>query len=71
VCDRTQTIVHTPKTPQKPKQRYTLYKLSNTGDLTMTTGIEWTDKTWNTVTGCDKISPGTGCSDRRVPENFY
>ena len=20
--------------------------------------IEWTDKTWNPVTGCDKISPG-------------
>ncbi|MDJ0559305.1 MAG: DUF5131 family protein, partial [Microcystis sp. M53599_WE4] len=23
------------------------------------TGIEWTDKTWNPTTGCDKIS--TGC----------
>ncbi len=22
------------------------------------TGIEWTDATWNPVTGCDKISPG-------------
>ena len=22
------------------------------------TGIEWTDSTWNPVTGCDKISPG-------------
>jgi protein gp37 len=22
------------------------------------TGIEWTDKTWNPTTGCDKISPG-------------
>lgn len=23
-----------------------------------TTGIEWAEKTWNPVTGCDKISPG-------------
>lgn len=22
------------------------------------TSIEWTDKTWNPVTGCDRISPG-------------
>lgn len=22
------------------------------------TTIEWTDKTWNPVRGCDKISPG-------------
>lgn len=22
------------------------------------TGIEWTDKTWNPVVGCDKVSPG-------------
>ncbi|HEY6794049.1 MAG TPA: phage Gp37/Gp68 family protein [Kineosporiaceae bacterium] len=24
------------------------------------TGIEWTDTTWNPVTGCDRISPGCG-----------
>jgi protein gp37 len=24
----------------------------------MSTGIEWTDETWNPVTGCDKVSPG-------------
>ena len=23
-----------------------------------TTKIEWTDKTWNPITGCTKISPG-------------
>ena len=22
------------------------------------TGIEWTDETWNPVTGCSKVSPG-------------
>ena len=22
------------------------------------TSIEWTDKTWNPVTGCDRVSPG-------------
>ena len=25
---------------------------------TKTTKIEWTDKTWNPITGCDKISAG-------------
>jgi len=25
---------------------------------TRTTGIEWTDRTWNPVTGCTKVSPG-------------
>ena len=24
----------------------------------MTTGIEWTDETWNPVTGCSRVSPG-------------
>lgn len=24
----------------------------------MPTGIQWTDETWNPVTGCDKVSPG-------------
>lgn len=24
----------------------------------MSTGIEWTDTTWNPVTGCDRVSPG-------------
>jgi Bacteriophage protein gp37 len=26
--------------------------------MTDKTGIEWTDATWNPVTGCDKVSPG-------------
>lgn len=24
----------------------------------MSTAIEWTDETWNPVTGCDRTSPG-------------
>ncbi len=39
------------------------------------TGIEWTDKTWNPTTGCDKIS--AGCKNcyaevitQRFPNNF-
>lgn len=39
------------------------------------TGIEWTDKTWNPTTGCDKVSPG--CANcyaealtKRFPETF-
>lgn len=26
--------------------------------MSATTGIEWTDRTWNPVTGCTKVSPG-------------
>jgi protein gp37 len=39
------------------------------------TGIEWTDKTWNPTTGCNKVSPG--CANcyaealtKRFPKNF-
>lgn len=39
------------------------------------TGIEWTDRTWNPTTGCDKVS--TGCKycyaeeiTKRFPQNF-
>jgi len=39
------------------------------------TGIEWTDKTWNPTTGCDKVSPG--CANcyaealtKRFPKTF-
>jgi protein gp37 len=28
--------------------------------LSTTTEIEWTDKTWNPTTGCDRVSPGCG-----------
>jgi protein gp37 len=39
------------------------------------TGIEWTDKTWNPTTGCDKISPGclhcyAEALTHRFPKNF-
>lgn len=39
------------------------------------TGIEWTDRTWNPTTGCNKISPGcTHCYaealTKRFPKNF-
>lgn len=39
------------------------------------TGIEWTDKTWNPTTGCNKVSPGcTHCYaeaiTKRFPNNF-
>ncbi|MEW5860356.1 MAG: DUF5131 family protein, partial [Cyanobacteriota bacterium] len=39
------------------------------------TGIEWTDKTWNPTTGCNKVSPGcTHCYaealTKRFPKNF-
>ena len=33
--------------------------------------IEWTDATWNPVTGCDKVSPGCDhCYAERVSERF-
>jgi protein gp37 len=35
------------------------------------TAIEWTDATWNPVTGCDKISPGClNCYAERFSERF-
>lgn len=39
------------------------------------TGIEWTDKTWNPTTGCDKVSPGclhcyAESLTQRFPKNF-
>lgn len=39
------------------------------------TGIEWTDKTWNPTTGCDKVSPGCAhcyaeALTKRFPKNF-
>ena len=39
------------------------------------TGIEWTDKTWNPTTGCDKVSPGCAhcyaeAITRRFPNHF-
>lgn len=33
--------------------------------------IEWTDATWNPVTGCDKVSPGcANCYAERLAERF-
>lgn len=35
------------------------------------TGIEWTDSTWNPVTGCTRISPGCdNCYAERIAERF-
>ena len=39
------------------------------------TGIEWTDKTWNPTTGCDKVSPGclhcyAETLSKRFPDTF-
>lgn len=35
------------------------------------TGIEWTDKTWNPVTGCHKVSPGcANCYAEAVTRRF-
>lgn len=35
------------------------------------TGIEWTDKTWNPTTGCNKISPGcTHCYAEALTKRF-
>ena len=35
------------------------------------TAIEWTDKTWNPVTGCTKVSPGCAhCYAERMTERF-
>ncbi|SFD13216.1 DUF5131 family protein [Streptomyces aidingensis] len=39
--------------------------------MSSTTGIEWTDATWNTVTGCTKVSPGCdSCYAETFAERF-
>lgn len=36
------------------------------------TGIEWTDRTWNPTTGCDKVSPGcTHCYAEALTKRFH
>ncbi len=36
--------------------------------MALNSGIEWTDATWNPVTGCDKVSPGcTFCYAKARP----
>lgn len=35
------------------------------------TGIEWTDATWNPVTGCTEVSPGCDhCYAKTIAERF-
>lgn len=37
----------------------------------MSTGIEWTDETWNPITGCTKVSPGCDhCYAKTMHERF-
>ena len=37
----------------------------------MSTGIEWTDETWNPITGCTKVSPGCDhCYAERITNRF-
>ena len=39
--------------------------------LAGTTSIEWTEKTWNPVTGCTKVSPGCdNCYAERITNRF-
>ncbi len=38
----------------------------------MGTTIEWTDATWNPVTGCEKVSPGCAhCYAEQVALRFW
>lgn len=44
---------------------------SGSGKMANATAIEWTDATWNPVTGCTKISPGCDhCYAERFSERF-
>lgn len=37
----------------------------------LNTGIEWTDRTWNPTTGCEKISPGcANCYAEEITKRF-
>lgn len=38
----------------------------------MGTGIQWTDETWNPVTGCDRVSPGCAhCYAAAIAKRFW
>ncbi len=40
--------------------------------MSATSGIEWTDATWNPVTGCTKVSPGCDhCYAETITERFH
>lgn len=40
--------------------------------MSTTTGIEWTDTTWNPVTGCTKVTPGCDhCYAEKITERFH
>jgi protein gp37 len=40
--------------------------------MSAVTGIEWTDRTWNPVTGCTKVSPGCAhCYAEGVADRFW
>src|SRR5690242_9513417 len=45
---------------------------SAAGESEMSTGIQWTDETWNPVTGCSKVSPGCAhCYAETVALRFW
>ena len=40
--------------------------------MSATTSIEWTERTWNPVTGCTKISPGCKhCYAERIADRLW
>ena len=48
-----------------------MYSLCSWRKMADSTSIEWTDATWNPVTGCTKISPGCDhCYAERFSERF-
>jgi protein gp37 len=48
-----------------------MFSFRSEGDMAGTTAIEWTDATWNPVTGCTKISAGCDhCYAERFSERF-
>src|SRR3954466_16016162 len=52
--------------------RHLLYQGRGSGaNVAQTSEIEWTDATWNTVTGCTKIGPGCdNCYAERFAEQW-
>ena len=54
---------------ERPVDRVTGYPYSIA--MSTQTGIEWTDATWNPVSGCAKVSPGCdNCYAERFAERF-
>ena len=49
-----------------------MWECINGGEMSAKSKIEWTDATWNPVTGCTKINTGCkNCYAERIAKRFW